>query len=115
MLFSAETGPANLPSSRLSLDRSNATGEVSSSHGTVHRRVGAETPDENSIAVVNQELALLPHLTVAENIALPRRPSRMEPVQRRRGTPHRGRCPFVNRPCVCACRRGSARCGLESA
>ncbi|SAL85077.1 ABC transporter [Caballeronia choica] len=34
---------------------------------------GAETPDENSIAVVNQELALLPHLTVAENIALPRR------------------------------------------
>ena len=28
--------------------------------------------DESTIAVVNQELALLPHLTVAENIALPR-------------------------------------------
>ena len=33
----------------------------------------AATSDENTIAVVNQELALLPHLTVAENIALPRR------------------------------------------
>jgi ribose transport system ATP-binding protein len=33
----------------------------------------ADTTDENTIAVVNQELALLPHLTVAENIALPRR------------------------------------------
>jgi len=33
----------------------------------------ADTSDENTIAVVNQELALLPHLTVAENIALPRR------------------------------------------
>ncbi|SOE87686.1 monosaccharide ABC transporter ATP-binding protein, CUT2 family [Burkholderia sp. YR290] len=32
-----------------------------------------DTTDENTIAVVNQELALLPHLTVAENIALPRR------------------------------------------
>ncbi|WNC95543.1 sugar ABC transporter ATP-binding protein (plasmid) [Paraburkholderia sp. FT54] len=32
----------------------------------------AESSDENTIAVVNQELALLPHLTVAENIALPR-------------------------------------------
>jgi ribose transport system ATP-binding protein len=34
---------------------------------------GVNTSDENGIAVVNQELALLPHLTVAENIALPRR------------------------------------------
>jgi ribose transport system ATP-binding protein len=34
---------------------------------------GADTTGENTIAVVNQELALLPHLTVAENIALPRR------------------------------------------
>jgi ribose transport system ATP-binding protein len=32
----------------------------------------ADSSDENTIAVVNQELALLPHLTVAENIALPR-------------------------------------------
>jgi len=32
----------------------------------------ADASDENTIAVVNQELALLPHLTVAENIALPR-------------------------------------------
>ena len=72
MPFSAAMGPVNPPSSRLSLDRSNATGGASSSPRPVHHRIGADTTDENTIAVVNQELALLPHLTVAENIALPR-------------------------------------------
>ncbi len=51
------------------------SGDLASDAGTI-RVGGAEASARGTIAVVHQELALLPHLTVAENIRLPlqRRP-----------------------------------------
>jgi len=51
------------------------SGDLSADAGTIRVR-GAEAFARNAIAVVHQELALLPHLSVAENIRLPlqRRP-----------------------------------------
>ncbi|MEZ0212552.1 MAG: sugar ABC transporter ATP-binding protein [Xanthobacteraceae bacterium] len=50
------------------------SGSVAADAGTV-RVGGAENFDRSAIAVVFQELALLPHLSVAENIDLPNRRS----------------------------------------
>ncbi len=47
------------------------TGDIAADAGTI-RVGGAESFEPGAIAVVYQELALLPHLTVAENIRLPR-------------------------------------------